>query len=220
MLGEFVRFLMSRDRRTEPRKRVRFSIWWLQPGRSPVAGQGLEISAAGLAFAMPVNIPDRELNVAIDLPSRRVLARIALQNGGVSTSGDKSVYRFGAKFVGIPADDWDAVVRFVNDHAEPPNKAVEETTEIQGRDDDAYRLLPLAVQRRIVDSLVDADRLARPPEGRPPLLKMRYVGESRRGDGTKLVRVRIYSRVLDADETRSHETEFVIGEDGSVTWQP
>ncbi len=217
MLSEFVRLLSGRDRRTAPRRRIRFPVWWFPADKGPVAGHGLELSSSGLAFALPVSVPDRELNLAIDLPSRRrIRARVELVNGAASTSGDKTVFRYGAKFSGIASDDWDAIVRFVNDAPEPTNKAAEQVVEMQGRDDDAYRLLPLAIQRKIIATLVDVGRLASPAEGKTPLLKMHYVGQMTRPDGSITVRVSVHSRVRVADETRAFDTPFLISEDGVV----
>jgi hypothetical protein len=217
MLSEFVRLLSGRDRRVQPRRRARFPLWWFRGEKDPVAGQGLELSTSGLAFALPVSVPDKAMNLAFDLPSRRrIMARVELTNGGVSTSGDKTVFRYGAKFSGIASDDWDAVVRYVNEAPEPTNKAAEAITDMQSRDDDSYRLLPLAIQRKIVGMLVQIKRLAPEAEGKTPLLKLHYLGQTTRPNGMTTVRVSVHSRIRQGDETLSFDTPFAISEDGTV----
>jgi hypothetical protein len=213
MLNEIVRWMSERknDRRTADRKKVQFAVNW-QRGNESVAGVGTEISLNGLAFATKTAPPTPSFNVAIDLGGRRFRARL-------STVRTESTVRDGATwtilactFEGIAADDYDAIVRFIRDMPEPESKAQNEIAAAAASGDDAYRLLPLTVQARIVELLQQAGRLAPESDSKNPLLRMKYLG-SKSGKH----RFAIHSRVTIADEIRQYDSIFVVDETGAIT---
>src|SRR5579875_1481469 len=126
MLNALVeRFGGRNERRSADRIRRRFPIAWIREG-SAVPGQGLEISVKGLLFATKEAPPGREVDVAIGLSARTVRARIQIvRRGRMSRDGVDWTILAGT-FEGIAADDWDAIVRFCKNVAEPQNKAKEE----------------------------------------------------------------------------------------------
>jgi len=71
-------------------------------------------------------------------------------------------------------------LRFCKNFNAPTNKAAEELMAMAGADDDAYRLLPLRVQERVVAALIGAGRLAANSRPESPLLRMSYAGKRAR----------------------------------------
>lgn len=128
-------------------------------------------------------------------------------------------HRFATKFAGIAADDWDAIVRFVHDEPEPDEKGADEIRSAMQKEDNAFRLLPLAVQRQIVEILVGSNKLARPGEDQAPLVKMQYGGRTRH-NGVEVHRCSVHSRIDVDGEIRQFDTTFLIESDtGKVTVQ-
>jgi hypothetical protein len=183
MLNELVKRLgggTKSDRRGADRIRKRYPIAWLKDGVL-VSALGLEISEKGLLFASREAPAVGQLDVAIDVGPRRVKARLKVaRQGTMSRDGAEWVLIAGV-FEAIAADDWDAVVRFCKNRSDPANKGAEELAAMAGQDDDAYRLLPLRVQQRVVSLLVQAGRLAPGSEPKNPLLRMSYEGKTTAG---------------------------------------
>ncbi len=211
MLNALVeRFGGKGDRRSADRVRRRFPVVWIKDG-APVAAQGLEISEKGLLFATKQPPEATEIDVAIALNARRVRARLTIARRGKMARDGVEWTILAGVFQGIAADDWDAIVRFCQGTADPTNKAAEELATLAAGDDDAYRLLPLKVQERIVATLIAAGRLdARQQSRKNPLLRMLITaGKTRAGahllersqppsSSTKSRRVRL---VLHVDES-------------------
>jgi hypothetical protein len=180
MLNELVKRFSSRDRREAERFRKRYAMAWLQ-GERLVPGLGLEISEKGLLFATKDAPPGERVDVALDLAGRRVRARVAIARQGSFVRDGADWMLVAGVFEGIAADDWDAVVRFCKDRPDPGNKAAEELAASAKAPDDAFRLLPLAVQQRVVRALIAAGRLAPESDAKNPLLRMKQLGTTRTG---------------------------------------
>ena len=182
MLNELVRRLAAGkpDRRGAERVRKRFPIAWLRGG-TLVPALGLEISEKGVLFATRDAPPGASVDVALDLGARRVRARLTIaRQGSLPRDGAEWAVIAGV-FQGIAADDWDAIVRFCKNLTDPGNRGAEELAALAGADDDAYRLLPLKVQQRVVEALIGAGRLAPESDAKNPLLRMTYAGKARSG---------------------------------------
>jgi len=82
---------------------------------------------------------------------------------------------------------------------------------------DAYRLLPLAIQQKIVEKLVEQKKLEAPKPGVQPLLKLFYGGVSKKPDGATLHRFNVHSRIKVNDEVMAYDTRFLIDEAGNIT---
>jgi hypothetical protein len=213
MLNEIVRWMSDRktDRRTADRKKVQFSVAWVR-GEEMIAGIGTEISLNGMAFATKTAPPTPSFNVLFDVSGRRYKARL-------TTVRSEAVMREGASwtvlactFEGIAADDYDAIVRFIRDLPEPDNKAQADMAAAAASGDDAYRLLPMGVQKRIVDILMQNGRLSPESDPRNPLLRMKYLG-SKAGKH----RFAVHSRVAVADEIQQYDSAFTVDETGITT---
>jgi hypothetical protein len=213
MLNELVKRLgaAKADRRAADRIRRRYPIAWLKNG-ALVSALGLEISEKGVLFATTEVPAGPEVDVAIDLHGHRVKARLKMtRQGTLSRDGTEWAVIAGV-FQGIAADDWDAIVRFCKNRAEPTNKAADELSAMAHVDDDAYRLLPLRVQMGIVALLVQAGRLAPHSDAKNPLLRMSYDGRKR--GGAHLLSV--HSRRVDDGEVLQFDSTVAIDDAGHV----
>jgi hypothetical protein len=213
MLNELVRRLSgTHDRREAERVRKRYPMAWLRGG-TLVPGMGLEISEKGILFATKEAPPKSDtLDVALDLDGRRVRARVTIARQGTMAHGGTDYAVVAGVFQGIAADDWDAVVRFCKGIADPGNKAADELTALAGTPDDAYRLLPLKVQERIVALLVAAGRLAPDGDAKNPLLRMHYVGKTRTGQH----RLSVHSRRNVDGEALTFDSLMTVDDAGNV----
>ena len=213
MLNELVKRLGAgkADRRTAQRIRRRYTIAWLR-GSELVPGFGLEISQKGVLFATKEMPGAAKLDVAIDLDGRRVRARIAVTRVGPMTRDGVQWTFVAGDFQGIAADDWDAVVRFCKQQGDPGNKAADELSVLAQTDDDAYRLLPLKVQERVVAALVSAGRLAPGSDPKNPLLRMTYEGAARPG----LHRLFVRSRRNQDGEVSDYDSALTVDDAGTV----
>ena len=213
MLNELVkRFGAGKpDRRSAQRVRRRYSIAWLR-GSELVAGHGLEISEKGVLFATKEGPGGRIVDVALELDGRRVRARISVTRSGPMTRDGVAWTIVAGDYQGIAADDWDAIVRFCKQQHAPGNKAADELSALAGVDDDAYRLLPLKVQQRVVAALVAAGRLAPSTDAKNPLLRMTYDGATRAGTHRLLV----HSRRNEDGEVLQFDSTLTVDDSGNV----
>src|SRR5471032_3356558 len=183
MLNEIVRWMS--DRKTDRRTADRKKVQFSVAwvrGEEMIAGIGTEISLNGMAFATKTAPPTPSFNVLFDVSGRRYKARL-------TTVRSEAVMREGANwtvlactFEGIAADDY------------------------------AYRLLPMGVQKRIGDILMQNKRLAPESDPRNPLLRMKYLG-SKAGKH----RFAVHSRVAVADEMQQYDSAFTVDETGITT---
>ncbi|HEX3551284.1 MAG TPA: PilZ domain-containing protein [Candidatus Elarobacter sp.] len=211
MLNEFVKRLGSgkADRRGAARVRKRYTVSWEQDGKS-IPSRGLEISEKGLLFATQELPVGRHLDVTIDVAPKPVRARLRIvRHGPVEREGVRWNL-VATVFEAIAADDWDVVVRFCRNRGTPANKAAQELMARAG-DDDAYRLLPLRVQERVVAALVAAGRLA-PSDAKNPLL--RITSCVTKSNGT--FEVELHSRRVDDGDVLSFDSILSIDDAGNV----
>lgn len=199
------------ERRTADRTRRRYPIAWVRNG-ALVPALGLEISEKGILFATREAPAGRNVEVAIDLTGRRVRARVKIARSGTMARDGIDWALIAGVFEGIAADDWDAVVRFCKNFNAPTNKAAEELAALGGVDDDAYRLLPLRVQERVVAVLVGAGRLAANSRPESPLLRMSYAGKTSAG----VHRLAVHSRRHEDGEVLQFDSFVTVDDTGEV----
>jgi len=212
MLNELFRWMADKkDRRTTDRKRVQFPIGLVR-GDEIVSGVGTEISLNGLLFATKSKPPTPSFNVVMDVAGKRIRARLATVRVESAVRENQEWHFVAATFEGIAADDYDAIVRFVKEMPEPENKAQSEIAKAVAEGDNAYRLLPMPVQKKIVDLLISSGRLAPGSDPKNPLLRMNYLG-SRNAKH----RFAVHSRKSVADEIRAYDSIFVVDDEGVVT---
>lgn len=219
MINDIIQWVTDKigDQRSYPRKSERFAVSWIGNDDLQKPATGVELSASGIVFQMKDRPPGKEVNVAFTIRNREIKARLAIKRSDKVPAGGMVLFRFACNFMGIAADDWDAIVRFVNDEPEPENKAADDLKEAQSKDDDAYRLLPLKVQNRLIGTLVKANRLEPPRKDHLPVLRMHFIASTREADGTQTHRVNVHSRKCIDDKWYAFDTQFSIDAKGNVT---
>lgn len=219
MLYELAQLFSGKpERRAHKRKELAYPIRWTKDESTVVDGFGQEISATGALFVLKDKPPTPDFTVTLKIGDRMMNVRVQTVRHDQVTQNGQTWHRFATKFAGIAADDWDAIVRFCNDMPEPSNTAHEELKQTKTKEDDAFRLLPLAVQQQIVSTLVNANHLTPPAAGQAPLLRMTYSGVIKRGD-QEIHRCHVHSRVDIDGEIRQFDTTFLIDQAGKVQVQ-
>ena len=216
MLPELLAWFTGKEqnRRKFPRKRKPYRAAYTLDGKSMRAAIGLDISGGGLCILTqePAARDEFEVRIELDARSVRVRAKIVWHDS-VQHQGRK-VWRYGMRFVGIPADDWDAIMRYTTDRpVAETNKAQEELSAVRMTPDDAARLLPRELQTRLLQMLVERQRLAPLTDRVTPLVQYFYSGIVRHDD--RLVhRLVIQSKVVGPERDELFETRFVFDESG------
>ncbi len=200
----------SKEHRRYPRKKMVFKFVWLRGGER-VPGVGTELSEGGCLIATR-EAPPKEFDAIIDLGKRQVPLRLRTVRGGEFTREGTRWMGLGCAFSGIAADDYDALVRVLKNIPETGN-AVRADLAKKDKTDDAYRLLPLAVQHHVLATLVKHGRIAMPPEGQAPLLRMDDLGAGANGAGRRLA---VHSRIATPSGTQSYDTVIHIDARGHV----
>ncbi len=171
-----------------------------------------DVASEGLAFVSGIQILASELLFTFKLRERTIESRVRVERGEPMQAPERIVHRYFCVFTAIAADDWDAVVRYVENKPEPkpaePPKAVV---------DDEFRALPGRVQDGIVACLVRAKRLAPPSPGDAPLIRLRAGSVRDLGGGRSVRDVLIHSRIVTRDDgLRSYDTRFRVYSDERI----
>ena len=217
MLPELLAWFTGKEqnRRKFPRKRKPYRAAYCVDGKTQRPAIGLDISGGGLCVLTqePAGVDEFEVRAQIDERQVRMRAKAVWQDN-VQHQGRK-VWRYGMRFTGIPADDWDAIIRYTTDKpVADANKAAEELTTIRMTPDDTARLLPKELQTRLLQMLVERRRLAPLDDRVTPLVQYFYSGIVRHND--KLMhRLVIQSKVVGAEKDEMFETRFVFDESGA-----
>ncbi len=216
MLPELLAWFTGKEqnRRKFPRKRKPYRAAYTLDGKSMRPAIGLDVSGGGLCILTqePVRHDEFEVRVELDDRSVRMRAKIVWHDN-VQHQG-KKVWRYGMRFVGIAADDWDAIMRYTTDRpVSETNKAQEELSAVRMTEDDTARLLPRELQTRLLQMLVERRRLAPLTDRVTPLVHYFYSGIVRHND--RLVhRLVIQSKVVGPERDELFETRFVFDESG------
>ena len=216
MLPELLAWFIGKEqnRRKFPRKRKPYRAAYSLDGKTTRAAIGLDIGGGGLCILTqePIGREEFEVRVVLDERSLRMRAKVVWHDN-VQHQGRK-VWRYGMRFTGIPADDWDTIIRYTTDRpVAEANKAQEELAAVRMTPDDTARLLPKELQTRLLQMLVDRRRLAPLDERVTPLVQYFYSGIVRHND--RLVhRLVIQSKVVGPERDELFETRFVFDENG------
>ncbi len=217
MLGDLLAWFTGKEvnRRKYPRKRKPYrATVSLDGGVTQKAAIGLDISGGGLCVLTQEPMAKEEFEVRATLDTRLIRLRgKSVWNDTVSYQG-KTVFRYGMRFTGISADDWDAVIRYTTDKpVEEGNKAQEELVTVRMTPDDANRLLPEKLQQRLLVILVERRRLAPLQKDHTPLVQYFYSGVVRY-NGLLMHRLTIQSKIVGPEGNEMHETRFVFDDKG------
>ncbi len=201
-----------KERRHSPRKKVRFNLSWIKGPNELMPGIGMEISLNGCLWATktPPGVPD--FDCIMDIERRKIRLRLKTARSGTILRENQQWTLLGCSFSGIAADDYDALVRFCKDMNEPDNKAARELAALD-RTDDAYRMLPMRVQQRVLDALIRLGRLDMPQANQQPLLRMSSLGTDK---GKQ--RLAVHSRIAGGhgEEAQTFDSVIIIDESGAV----
>jgi len=221
IFGEVIEWFLGRvgDRRQYKRRVGAFHIWYQPDPTDPgvrKAGVGLEISPNGMVFVIPDPIDARNFNVLARIREQNLALRVRRVRSDQMQQEGATWNRYMCEFVGIAADDWDAIVRYVADDTDPDRRKMQHQT-LGENVDDAYRLLPLMLQQKLVAMLVAQEKLDPPKAGQTPLLRLFYGGLVSRTGQTPAHRVNVHSRIKRNDGMLAYDTRFLIAEDGAIT---
>jgi hypothetical protein len=216
MLPELLAWFTGKEqnRRKFPRKRKPYRAAYSLDGKATRAAIGLDVSGGGLCILTqePVGREEFEVRAELDGHSVRMRAKIVWHDN-VQHQG-KKVWRYGMRFVGIAADDWDAIMRYTTDRpVTETNKAQQELSAVRMTPDDTARLLPRDLQTRLLQMLVERRRLAPLAERVTPLVQYFYSGVVRHDDRL-MHRLVIQSKVVGRESDELFETRFVFDESG------
>lgn len=221
MFDDIVEWFLGRsgDRRQYKRRTGAFHLWWQtgtaeKPEMRP--GIGVDISPNGLMFLLPDKIASSEYNLVLRIHDHKMPVRVRhVRNDQVQHHG-RTWNRYMGEFTGIAADNWDRICRYVNEEDEPKDRRKMQNQEMAKQPDDAYRLLPKAVQDKIVEILAQKNRIDRPSAGQTPLLKLFYGGLVKQAGKPPAHRVNVHSRKTINGELIAFDTRFLVTDDGSV----
>lgn len=219
MLPELLAWFTGKDpnRRKYPRKRKPYrATFSTDAGVTQKPAIGLDVSGGGLCVLTqePVGKDEFEVRATIENRVVRVRAKSVWQD--TVTHQGKSVWRYGMRFTGISADDWDAIIRYTTDReVGESNKAQEELSTVRMTPDDANRLLPHRLQQRLLQMLVERHRLAPLKENQTPLVQYFYSGVVRH-EGKLMHRLTIQSKVVGSEGDEMFETRFVFDDKGDT----
>lgn len=219
MFNDVVDWFLSRvgDRRQYRRRAGAFHVWYDRDGTSTQA-VGTELSPSGLLFVINSDIPQQEFQLTLGLRGQKFPARVKAVRTDIVDVKGQPWKRFACEFTGISADWWDLIVRYVNDVPEPDDRRKLQNQAMSEAVDDAYRLLPMAIQQKIVQMLVAKHRLEAPKPGQIPLLKLFYGGVQKAAEGKAAMhRFNVHSRVIVNDEAVAYDTRFLVSETGAVS---
>jgi hypothetical protein len=183
-------------------------------GKTQIAAIGLDISAGGVGFLAKEQIKAKEFEMLVQVEDRVMRVRAKVCRESPATFQGKRVFQYGMMFSGIGADDWDAIVRYTTDKpVSESNKAVDDLQRVRMSPDDTARLLPLALQNRLLAMLVQRGRLA-PLDGKTPLVQYFYSGIVR-FEGKPMHRLSIQTKVIGPDGApQLYETPFLFDDSG------
>jgi len=204
------------NRRRYPRRSGGFRVWFAtESGWTGVSG--VDISASGMGLISPAKFAKDEINLRIQIENKAIMVRAKHVWCIPGTLGGRPVFRYGMHYVGIAADDWDALVRFCN--SEPvtlENKAQKDLEMVRMQADDVARLIPQRLQERLLTMLVQARRLAPLEKEKTPLVAYSYGGIVKRGS-RQLHRLQIHSRLIDelSGEAATFDSRFLFDDSGN-----
>lgn len=189
----------NKDKRRHTRREKAFSADWTSaPEIAPTPVIGLDVSASGAGILSREEIKQDEFILRLKLDERVIPTRVKIARRLPGTLQGAKAFRYGVEFVSISADDWDSVVRWSKGGAaaETGNKVKSDLEMVRMSADDADRLMPVALQTKLLSGLTRRGRLAPLVANQQPLVQYFYGGTVKR-NGMMMHRLAIVSRVAD-----------------------
>lgn len=218
MLADLLTWFSGRpeNRRRYPRRNGGFRAWFATP-TGWTALVGVDISASGMGLVSPAKWEKDEVNFRVQVEERPIMLRAKQVWCIPGTLQGRQVWRYGVRYTGIAADDWDALVRFCsNESVTQENKAQKELELVRMQADDVERLIPQRLQDRMLAMLVQSRKLAPLEKEKIPLVQYFYGGTVKRNSKT-MHRLSIHSRINDeaTGEQVSYDTRFLFDDSGT-----
>jgi hypothetical protein len=209
----------NKDKRRHTRREKAFSADWTPaPEVAPTPVIGLDVSASGAGILSREAIAPDEFILRLKLDERVIPTRVKRARSLPGTLQGAKAFRYGVEFVSISADDWDAVVRWSKggSAAESGNKVKSDLEMVRLSADDADRLMPVALQTKLLNGLARRGRLAPLVPSQQPLVQYFYGGTVKR-NGMMMHRLAIVSRIADLNNGPPAEfrTLFYFDENGA-----
>ena len=200
MIEFFFKKRNTDNRRYMRREKAYSADWTPSADVAPIPIIGLDVSASGAGILTREPIEVDEFILRLKLDARVIPTRVKKARSLPGTLHGMKAFRYGVAFVSIAADDWDAVVRWTKGESsdEVENKAQGDLQMVRMTADDANRLMPLALQNRLLQGLVKRGRLAQLDPNALPLVQYFYGGTVLR-NGINMHRLAIISRVSDSE---------------------
>jgi hypothetical protein len=216
MLPELLAWFTGKEvnRRKFPRKRKPYRATYSLDGKSQRPAIGIDISGGGMCILTQEETAKGDFDVRATLEQRTVHMRVRVVWSDNVMHQGKTVWRYGLRYMGIPADDWDAIIRYTTGHnVAEANKAQEELVAVRMNEDDAARLIPLALQNKLLQMLVERGRLAPLDSKQTALVQYFYSGLVRH-EGKPMHRLTIQSKIVGPEGDEMYETRFLFDENG------
>jgi hypothetical protein len=194
--------------RAHPRVKKPFKVQYsLDKGETMMQALAVDISVGGIGLLTSTEIKLNEFLVQLTLEDRTVTALVSKAAAVPGKLRGSEAWRVGGKFIGITADHWDTLARFVSDQPMQDSDQLKlDLTALSSRPDDAKRLLPKSALERLLSELVKLNRLA-PLSSVEPLVKLRYLGKTRR-QGVEMHALRVESRVVKPHHVNNYVTQL------------
>jgi hypothetical protein len=206
------------NRREHERVKKAYKAAYTLDGSTWQPAIGVDLSDEGMCILSQAEIGEKQFNLRATLDTRVVNMRCApIWHSRVNHNG-KAVVCYGLKFVGISADDWDTVVKFISGEKpaageKPAEKPQEKLESVAMKQDDVARMLPQSFQERLFLELIKRDRLAAFTEGQSPLVEFEYAGVAP-WRGKNMHRLTVHSRVVSGKSEKRYSTRFMFDENG------
>jgi len=202
------------NRRDHERVKKAYKAAYSLDGETWRPAIGVDLSDEGMCILTQEETGDKQFSVRATLDTRVVNMRcIPVWHNKVNHNG-KPVDCYGLKFVGIGADDWDTVVRFISgETVEEKNKAQEELETVKIKADDVARMLPQAFQQKLFAELIKRHRLAPLEEQATPLVQFEYGGVAP-WRGKNMHRLTVHSKVKNEKKEERFSTRFMFDDSG------
>jgi len=204
----------SSNRREHDRSKRGYKAAFTLDGTTWEPAIGVDLSEEGMSVLTQREIGEKPVTFRATLDTRIVTMRCATVWHNKINYNGKPTDCYGLKFVGIAADDWDLVVKFIGgDTVEAENKAQEELATVRMKQDDVARMLPAAFQKRLFEELVKRHRLAPLEEGQEPLVAFEYGGVAP-WRGKNMHRLTIHSKFNEGKKEDRFSTRFMFDDSG------
>lgn len=199
----------NKERRQYPRNDKPFKAGVsYDDGKTLKPVKAVNIGGGGLCVIMGPH-PAKELHAQIVLENRAIRFKAKIRwKKPVSFEG-RAALMVGLAFTAIKADDWDAVMRWVqNEAVEVVNKAQAEIELKRLSADDADRIIPKKMLDRMFAIMVERGRLAPLADHQTPLVQYFYGGSRKSKEGIETHTMQIHSKIVGEEGIETYETRF------------